>query len=673
MGSVLYTNAAQTKLLVHNADTNDQEVGVLMKECCCGDQYVRLVQCYGTFTCGNCPSSQPSGDCDEDGDGSADYQGVKYILADDWTTGAKSFSWESGNVPCDGTNGSASWSSVPTSGAVVATSCGTAYLTSGLTSASDQARIKACNVIGVSDLMTFQHLPPATPPVYDDGIDDGFFDILAWSNCSDHCNDYFNLFKGCQVNGSDGLPCGVNSNDNCPDIAKDYYVLCTAVETALGSGQFNNNLGKVFELTRSGVSNLCAVGGNQSGQSLVCGADIEYGCTTVDNSGFWAKGYKDGENLIYTSVTGNIYTDCCNCVSGANCSCAEWCQGDSSFSVSFSGAGTNGSNFQCCDSDSTYYRDCAADTGGPRSAGCQPPGSYLTSGDRNRDGSQACSKAGTCPTLSGSVLVTKPFDPLIPFPDCYAPYYSSNANTSTFNEAVNTDKCFEDGTGCQKLVSIGKQETNVFRCVNCSDGDPCNCAGCTQSGTCQNSPQCPCQSMTAVQGAGSLSATAPDCMDVDVDSGTVSGTGQQLYFWLPSCQDPDGYEDDWFISLVAIYCSATADPDAGTITKWRVKMNCSWPAANNVGGHGCRAVDKQNQGFDNPGDSSTSGLTLTFEKDAASDSPAGVYSIVSVDGLNIVSPLAIAGADCIFPAGSTPGNEGGLSSSIFANMKATVS
>jgi hypothetical protein len=165
----------------------------------------------------------------------------------------------------------------------------------------------------------------------------------------------------------------------------------------------------------------------------------------------------------------------------------------------------------------------------------------------------------------------------------------------------------------------------------------------------------------------------PDCMDVDVDDGVIPGDPPtQLNAWYPSCDDPIGFEDDWFISLVYLYCSASVDGQGAGIRTWRIEAQCSWPKATGRSGHGCVFADKEANGADAPGWSFLPGIKFIFEQDTPSDSPEGQYSILTTSGLN-GGGLGVGSSDCVYPAGTTLGNEGGLSGSVFANLKATVS
>ena len=591
------TQGGVKKLLIHDSATNPQAPDPsLQGECCCLG-YVRLTQCIDTgFACGTCPDSGTESGCDEDGDGSVDFPHVIYIDEGIWEEKAKSF------TPSDCVGGG-SWSSVSKSGAVLVTVGACAGFASAGTVASLPASCQS-NIRSLDMFKEFEgnQVPPGIPA---NPGGSGAKNLITYGNCQSACEDLYYEADSCE----DGQ-CGYALSEfQCPDDSKKFYIPCTMLETFFGSGQVDNNIGKVIRLNSS-ISGPCV----KLSATKVCGALLPYDCV----GGAWTKGAIDGEARIATSIVGAASDDCCNC-QGAVCGCVRACKDNlpDTYTISVDNVGTDGNPVDCaCTQEIPYSTDCtASNQAGGAFAGSPSGGCSFTNTSCCQQPSSTCNISSSL----GSVTVTHPGsagnDPNAA--SCFAGYYTSDS----FPCGIAGLGCVEvfQRSGCGTL-STGEGQIGggqnapcldvgggpfmtapivAFKCRSSNSNDPCACpevGGNCDANNCVPGPQ-----------------SSGPCNDFDPDN-----DGED------ECRLCEGnYEDTFFIYAAALYCPGSVAGGGGADAKWEVRVGLVMPSNSGASFHGPL---RQNDNRENASLPSMQTTILTYQKDTNSEDPTGTYS-----------------------------------------------
>ena len=496
------------KLLIHDADTNDQAVGDLMKVCCC-EGYVRLLECESSANCsdGNCPSSGTYLPCDEDSDGSNDYDHVVYIDEGEWEQRAKIF------TPSDCT-GNGAWGSVNKTGASVRIGC-KCFVTAGVAATIPDT----CGTVSVTDLETID-LPPGTvlPEV-------GYLniDVDGGVDCATCCIQKWYLAVPCPESG-----CCTPQPDGsfeCNQEQAPYYVPCALIETELG-GNADDHIGKIIKI--NGVSGVCVT----LGADTVC--RLPYKCV----SGSWTT-----TDRVASAITGSAQADCCVCM-GYTQNCCEFAcvpPNATTYTVSIPSI-DKGNAFDCNCTDPTLFSDkCTGD--GKGSSTSQPLIGGLAA--CSCDGGTPYAPTDACAGAIGgaSFAVELPERDLNtdqgqdnePFLTCeceggfYSTMRSAFQNSGQDAFSYGYDTCGGNATsGCPMLTGAPQDEVSPTGYYGAGNNTP-------DSGQGGGDPACNCPNAAQCTGGFSGGSSDPCC-------GRFNSTGSQFCCYDIDC-DGDGLAD----------------------------------------------------------------------------------------------------------------------------------
>lgn len=486
------TDGGVDKLLIHDSDTNSQAVGDLMKVCCC-EGFVRLVECESTADCasGNCPSSGTNLPCDEDSDGTNDFDHVVYIDEGEWEQRAKFFT----HTDCVG---GGSWNSVLKTGVTVRVGC-KCYLTSGVAPTIPDT----CQRISVTDLETIPLAPGVVLPEV------GFLniDVDGGTTCDTCCTQKWYLATPCPQGG-----CCTPLNEfdfECNSDNDPYYVPCALIKSSLG-GNADDHIGKIVKINSS------------TGPCVTIGADtvcrLPYGCV----SGVWQE-----TDRVASSIVGSPSTDCCVCLGhGLEC-CIFACvpPNASTYTVSIPSV-PKGNAFEC---------NCN-DSGNPFSEKCDNATKEGVAFSQPRVGPCGCAAQGAHRPNDACVgdIAAASFSVELPDPtapgfscECEGGFYSTTPLEAGNFSFFSGDTCGANATsGCPMLTGGPQDEVSPVGYYGAGIPDP-------------NGPDCLCSSGANCGGTnppsfdpccGRFTSPGPNqncCRDVDCNSPT-DGIGDSI-------------------------------------------------------------------------------------------------------------------------------------------------